>query len=218
VLPEIRRILRGSVEYGLKVRPVRWLMLAAPFTFGVAIYVSYALQPYLLQLWGDPSAYGIAGLAAALLAAAQIVGGLITPVVRAWFRRRTTMLLVMLGLGAAVVLLIGVIANFWAVLALIVLWGLLTAAATPVRQAYLNGMIPSQQRATILSFDSLMGSSGGVVAQPLLGRAADVWGYPASYVLSGAVAALALPFVWLSRQSDVPADAERQPAATPPPP
>jgi MFS family permease len=191
-------------------------MLAAPFTFGVAIYVSYALQPYLLQLWGDPSAYGIAGLAAALLAAAQIVGGLITPVVRGWFRRRTTMLLVMLGLGAAVVLLIGLIANFWAVLALIVLWGLLTAAATPVRQAYLNGMIPSQQRATILSFDSLMGSSGGVVAQPLLGRAADVWGYPASYVLSGAVAALALPFVWLSRRSDVPADAERQPAATPP--
>jgi hypothetical protein len=53
----------ASVEHGLKVRPVRWLMLAAPFTFGVAIYVSYALQPYLLQLWGDPSAYGIAGLA-----------------------------------------------------------------------------------------------------------------------------------------------------------
>jgi MFS family permease len=216
VLPEVRRIVRGSVEYGLRVRPVRWLMLAAPFTFGVAIYVSYALQPYLLELWGDPSAYGIAGLAAALLAAAQIVGGLVTPVIRALFHRRTTMLLVMLGLGAAVVVLIGVIANFWAVLALIVLWGLVTAAATPVRQAYLNGMIPSGQRATILSFDSLMGSAGGVVAQPVLGRAADVWGYPASYAMSGVVAALALPFVWLSRRSDVPADAERQPALSDP--
>src|SRR4051794_14849165 len=29
--PEVRRIVRGSVEYGLKIRPVRWLMLAAPF-------------------------------------------------------------------------------------------------------------------------------------------------------------------------------------------
>ncbi|MEV4707039.1 hypothetical protein [Actinoplanes sp. NPDC049316] len=44
----------------------------------------------------------------------------------------------------------------------------LVAAAMPVRQAYLNGMIPSRQRATILSFDSLMSSAGGVVAQPAL--------------------------------------------------
>jgi MFS family permease len=209
---EVRRIVRGSIEYGLKVRPVRWLMLGAPFTYGVGIYVSYALQPYLLDLWGNQSAYGIAGLAAALLAAAQIVGGLVTPAVRARFRRRTSMLLVLEGLGAVVVLLIGVIVNFWAVLALIVLWGLLGAAATPVRQAYLNGMIPSQERATILSFDSLVGSAGGVVAQPALGRAADVWGYPASYALSGVVAALTLPFIWLSRRANMPADIERQPA------
>jgi MFS family permease len=113
------------------------------------------------------------------------------------------------------VLLMGVIRNFWAVLALIILWGLVSAAAMPARQAYLNGLIPSEQRATILSFDSLMGSTGGVVAQPALGRAADVWGYPASYALSGVVSALALPFIWLSRRENAPADFERQPAATP---
>ena len=60
---------------------------------------------------------------------------------------------------------------------LIVVWGLLFAATMPIRQAYLNGLIPSRQRATILSFDSLMTSTGGVWAQPALGRAADVWGY-----------------------------------------
>jgi MFS family permease len=216
--PELRRIVRGSMRYGLKVRPVRWLMLEAPFSYGVAIYVSYALQPYLLDLWGNQSAYGIAGLAAALLAAAQIAGGLVTPAIRARFQRRTSMLLVVLGLGAVAVLLIGLIANFWAVLALIVLWGLASAAATPVRQAYLNGLIPSEQRATILSFDSLMGSTGGVVAQPALGRAADLWGYPASYALSGVVAALGLPFIWLSRRANVPADVERRPAPRDPAP
>ena len=52
---------------------------------------------------------------------------------------------------------------------LIVLWALLSATALPIRQAYLNGLIPSQQRATILSFDSLVSSTGGVVAQPILG-------------------------------------------------
>ena len=213
---EMRRITANSVEYGIKVPAVRYLMLAAPFTGGVSIYVGYALQPHLLDLWGDPRAYGIAGLAAAMLAAAQIAGGLLTPQIRRLFRRRTSTLLATLGLGVVAVLLIGLIPNFWAVLALIVVWGLLSAAALPVRQAYLNGLIPSQQRATILSFDSLMSSAGGVVAQPGLGRAADVWGYPASYLISAGLSALALPFVALSRRQDAPADTRvDEPSAVP---
>ena len=91
-------------------------------------------------------------------------------------------------------------------IALIVVWGLLFAAEMPIRQAYINGMIPSKQRATILSFDSLMGSSGGVWAQPVLGRSADVWGYAPSYLFSAGIAALALPFIWLSRRERNPAD------------
>ncbi|MEU4215357.1 MFS transporter [Actinoplanes sp. NPDC026623] len=213
---EIGRIAGNSVRFGLRVRPVRWLMLAAPFTGGVTIYVAYALQPYLLELWGDSTAYGIAGLAAALLAAARIVGGLVTPYLGRVFIRRTSMLLVTLGPSVVVVLLIGLIPNFWAVLVLVVLWGLLGAAAEPVRQAYLNGMIPSQQRATVLSLDSLMASAGGVVSQPLLGRAADIWGYPFSYVLSAGLSALALPFVWLSRRERDPADIRSVEEAMPP--
>ena len=207
-LPEVRRITQESVEYGLKVRPVRWLMLAAPFTGGIGIYVGYALQPHLLDLWGDEAAYGIAGLAAALLAAAQIVGGLVTPRIRPMFRRRTDMILTMYTVAALAVLLMALIPNFWMVLGLIVVWGLVGSAAMPVRQAYLNGMIPSRQRATILSFDSLMSSAGGVVAQPALGRSADVWGYPASFVLSSIVSVLAVPFVWLSRRERPAADTQ----------
>ena len=95
---------------------------------------------------------------------------------------------------------------FAAVIALIVVWGLLFAAEMPIRQAYINGMIPSKQRATILSFDSLMSSTGGVWAQPVLGRSADAWGYAPSYLLSAGIAALALPFIWLSRRERDPAD------------
>jgi MFS family permease len=203
---EVRNIVADSMRYGWRVPAVRYLMLAAPFTGGVSIYVFYALQPYLLELWGDPQAYGIAGLAAAIVAGAQVLGGLLTPQVARLFPRRTTALLVVAAIAALAVLLIGVVTNFWAVIALIVVWALLFAAVTPVRQAYINGMIPSAQRATILSFDSLMSSSGGIVAQPVLGRAADVWGYPASYLISGVLSALALPFVALARRENAPAD------------
>jgi MFS family permease len=182
-------------------------MLAAPFTGGVGFYVFYALQPYLLELYGNEAAYGIAGLTAAIVAGAQMLGGLLTARIRRLFRLRTSALLVAEGASVACIVLIGLIASFWVVLALIVVWGLLFAAAMPIRQAYLNALIPSKQRATILSFDSLMSSSGGVVVQPGLGRAADVWGYPASYLLAGAIGAIAIPFIARSRAEHAPADA-----------
>jgi MFS family permease len=185
---------------------VKWLMLASPFTAGVGIYAFYALQPYLLELYGDPEAYGIAGLVAAIVAGAQIVGGLAAPWIRRLFHRRTSALFAATAASAATLGLIGVLEHFWAVIALIVVWGLLFAASMPIHQAYLNGLIPSEQRATILSFDSMLGSSGGVVAQPVLGRAADVWGYAASYLLGAVFSAFALPFVLLSRRQGAPAD------------
>ena len=72
-------IAADSIEYGWRVPPVRYLMLAAPFDGGVGIYVFYALQPHLLDLYGDPQAYGIAGLVAAIVAGSQILGGMSTP-------------------------------------------------------------------------------------------------------------------------------------------
>ncbi len=79
-------------------------------------------------------------------------------------------------------------------------------------------MIPSKQRATILSFDSLMASTGGVVFQPVLGRAADVWGCPFSYVLSGIVSLVAVPFVARARREKAPADTTDSPAPDGPAP
>lgn len=205
-LEEVRRVLRGSIRHGLGNPPVRWIMLAAPFTGGVAIYAFYAMQPYLLQLYGDEQAYGIAGLAAAIFAGAQIVGGLLVPAVRRSFRRRTSVLLAGTTLSAAILAAMGLMPDFWLVVALLVLWGLLFSAVMPVRQAYLHGLIASDQRATVLSFDSLLDSSGGVVFQPGLGKAADLWGYPVSYLYCAAIQALAVPFIWLARRERAASD------------
>lgn len=205
-LQATRSVLSASIENGLKNPPVRYVMLAAPFSSGVAIYVFYALQPHLLELFGDPGAYSIAGLAAALVAGAEILGGWLAPRVRRLVRRRTTVLVLSSSLSAMILLALGFIQVFWAALVLLTLWALVAAAGTPVRQAYLNDMIASKQRATVLSFDSLMGSSGGVVVQPLLGRAADVYGYPASLAISGLIELMAVPFLLSSRRQHPAAD------------
>jgi MFS family permease len=199
------------------VQAVKWLMVEALFTGGVGIYSFYALQPYLLELWGDPHAYQIAGLVAAIVAGAQILGGVAAPRIRRLFRRRTSALLATAALGVLTLALIGVVESFWAVIGLIVVWGLLYAATMPIRQALLNGLIPSRQRATILSFDSMMASTGGVWAQPVLGRAADAWGYAPSYLVASGIWVLALPCLALSRRQNATADVVAGEVAEPQP-
>ncbi len=205
-LAEMRKVAAASIDHGWRVPAVKWLMVESLFTGGVGIYAFYALQPYLLELYGDPQAYSIAGLVAAIVAGAQIAGGVAAPRIRRLFHRRTSALIVIAGLSVVVLGLIGIVESFAAVIGLIAVWALLFAASMPIRQTYLNGLIPSRQRATILSFDSLMDSSGGVWAQPVLGRAADVWGYAPSYLMGAGISVLALPCLALSRRQNASAD------------
>ena len=114
--------------------------------------------------------------------------------------RRTSWLLLALATSTVALAAVGLVDSFAGVVVLLVAWSFGFAAAVPVRQAYLNGLIPSRQRATVLSFDSLLGSAGGVVLQPGLGRLADLSGYAPTFLLSGAFQALALPLLGLARR------------------
>lgn len=205
-LKEMKKIFNNSIDQGLRKPSVRWIMLSAPFASGVSIYVFYALQPFLLKMYGDEKAYGVAGLVAALSAFAQIAGGVLAPKIKNLFAKRTSALILGTFLTGLILFLVSVSNNFWAVLILIFLWGLLFAAIMPIRQAYLNGEIPSEQRATVLSFDSLMGSSGGIVIQPLLGKAADVWSYSTSYTIAAFFQLASLPFLLLAKKENAPSD------------
>jgi MFS family permease len=137
---------------------MRWIMLAAPFSMGVGVFAFYAMQPYLLELYGNGEAFAVAGIAAAIVAGAQIAGGLLVSRISPLFRRRTSALLLVAVTSTAAVLAIGLSASFWAAIPLLVVWAFTFSATTPIRQAYVNGLVSSEQRATVLSFDALMAS------------------------------------------------------------
>lgn len=205
-LKQVKKVLSSAVENGWRKPAVKWMMIANPFVAGVGFYVFYALQPYLLELYGKPNAYGVAGLAAAIIASAQIVGGLSSEYAKKFFTTRTN---VMIGATVASTIAIGLLAimpNFWAAIGLMVLWGLTTSLADPIRRAYLNGLIDSKQRATVLSFDSLMGSSGGAIVQPILGKVADGYGYASSYLVSAIFQAGSIPFLFLAKKQKAESD------------
>jgi MFS family permease len=205
-LLEVRRVFRESLDSGWRNPPVRWLMLSALVSGGVGIFAFYALQPYLLELYGDERAFGIAGLAAAIVAGTEILAGLVAPRIRNLFRRRTDAMILAGILTVASLALLGLTSSFWVAIALLMVWGMMFAITFPFRLAYLNGIIPTQQRATVLSFDNLMGSAGAVVTQPLLGRVADLRGYPAAYLVSAGIQLAALPFLLLARRENAASD------------
>lgn len=220
VTEQARAILKASVTHGLNNPPVRMFLLAAPFSAGVFIWVFYAFQPYLLELFGDPNATYLAGIAAAIFATAQMVGGWSVNLIRRVFRSRTMVLIGAVALGAAALVGVGLASlleipiGFWVAVSLLAGTALIAAVAAPMQQAYLNSVIPSKQRATVLSFTSLTGSAGGVVFQPALGKVADVWSLGIGYVVAGALYVLQLPFLLKVRAMGLDADAVSPPDRT----
>jgi hypothetical protein len=196
---QVRGILRSSIEHGFGNPPIRMFMFAAPFASGVGIWIFYAFQPYLLELFGDPNATYLAGIAAAVFAVAQMIGGSSVKLVRRLATTRSGLIITSIVVGSLALIGVGLAewleipVGFWVAIGLLALFSLLSSVAYPVQQAFMNGCIPSEQRATVLSFASLMGSAGGVVAQPALGRVADVFSYGIAYVVAGVVYVLSLP-------------------------
>lgn len=209
---EMRQLLRASVQHGWGNPPVRMFMLAAPFGMGIGIWVFYAFQPYLLELFGDPSAVYLSGIAAALFALAQMIGGASVNWVRRHASSRTGIVLIQIVFSSIALVGVGlaewfeVPKGFWLAVALLAVVALGWALTGPVQQAYINEVIPSQQRATVLSFHSLMSSAGGVVSQPALARVADVYSLGVGYIVAGCLYLVQFPFIWAVKRMGLTAD------------
>jgi MFS family permease len=205
-LMELQAVLRRSLEHGWRNPLVRSLMLAGFASGGVGIYGFYAAQPYLLQLYGDAHAFGVTGLATAIVAGMQMLSGAVAPQLHKLFSRRSHVLLASALVSAASLCALAMVKTFAAALGVLIVWSFAFWITVPTRQTLLNGAIPSAQRATVLSFDSLMTAGGGAVAQAPLGRAADIWGYPFSYLLCAGLQLCALPFLILTRRQNAASD------------
>jgi MFS family permease len=122
------------------------------------------------------------------------------------FRFRSTILIAAAGLAAAATIGVGLANSFWLAVPLFLLGALAFDIFLPVKQSYLHQVIPSAQRATVISFDAMMGSAGGVVGQTGLGYLAQQQGIASGFVVGGAATLLALPVLLMLRGLGDPAD------------
>jgi hypothetical protein len=76
-----------------------------------------------------------------------------------------------------------------------------------VRQAYIHAVVRGEQRATVVSFDSMVANLGGVGGQAGLGYLAKASDYASAYVAGGAATLLAIPLYLRLRALGERADA-----------
>jgi len=203
---EMRKVATASLRHGWGQPPVRLLMLVSGVQWGFMSWAFYAWQPYFLDLLGRDAVW-VAGAAASAIAGAMIVGNAIVAWLARFCGRRTTLLLWAALAQAAAAVLVGSTGNFWIALVGMVLVGAATGVTGPVKQAYLHASVPSAQRATIVSFDSMFGNGGGIAGQAGLGWLSRARSIEQAYVVGGLVSLLALPLLWAVRTRGPAADA-----------
>ena len=191
---EVARNAKAGVEFGWGQRSLRLLMLAALVQGGFLMWGFYASQPYMLALL-DSDAIWIAGLVAAGVALATIVGNQVVRVASRFCGRRTTMLLIAGAVQAGAAVAMGLASSFWVALpALLLVMGAM-GVTSPVRSAYLHQVVPTEQRATVVSFDSMVSNVGGMGGQVGLGALGEARSVGSAFVVGGLVTAVALPIL-----------------------
>jgi MFS family permease len=172
---------------------------------GFMFWGFYAWQPYFLDLLGQEAVW-VSGVVAALISLATMAGNLLVE----WFTRfcgkRTTLLLWAAGISALTTIGVGLVNSFWPAVMLFMLTMLASGISTPVRQAYLHQIIPSEQRAAIISFDSMIGNSGGIIGQVGLGYISQVSSIAMGYIVGGVATIGVVPIVIALRRLGEPAD------------
>jgi MFS family permease len=202
---EMNRVLQASVQFGWRARPVRLLMLVSLVEGVFTMWGFYAWQPYFLELLGREAVW-VAGVISALTALSTIAGNALVDFLTRFCGRRTTILIAAMVVLAATAVGVGLVQSFWLAVALLLVLSAADGVAMPVQQAYLHDVIPSAQRATVVSSVSLMGSAGGIGGQLGLGYIARAQSIAAGYVAGGLTMLLAVPPLLLLRRMGQPAD------------
>ena len=153
--------------------------------------VAYALfGPSRILVLGPDSA--LAGIIAALFSMFQVAGNIATAPLLKFFKRRLRLLTFAFAIQALAILGVGLFQFFYPSVALFLCFAFAAGLAMPVKQAWLHEIIPSEQRASIVSFDSLVGSVGSVGGQVGYGYLADRVSISAGYIVGGLINLLVL--------------------------
>ncbi len=201
----MRRVARAGIAFGWGRRNLRLLMIAGFVQGGFFVWAFYAWQPYFLDLL-ERDAVWVAGVMSALIALSTMAGNAVVEVVSRYCGRRTTLLLWAAGVQVAASIGVGFATSFWVAAPLLLLVTAALGVASPVRMSYFHHEVPTEQRATVVSFDSMVAGVGGVGGQTGLGVLSEQRSIGSGYVVGGIGIAAAVPVLLAVRRIGGAAD------------
>jgi len=203
---EANALATAGIRHGWSSRPLRGLMVAGAVQGGFFAWAWYAWQPYFLELLGRDAIW-VAGVVAAALSLAMMAGNGIVRFVTRFCGRRSTILLATGTVFTLASIGVGLSSDFAVAFGLLLVAAVTRGVQAPVRQAFVHELVPSAERATVVSFDSMIGGVGSFAGQGGLGSFSDATSYSAGYVVGGTVAAVAIPIVWWVQRLHAAGDA-----------
>lgn len=199
-LNQLGKVARDSITYGVKHKVVLWLILSS-------ILATFAFQP--LNMYWSPRMNTLAGDKVWLMgwvwagiSVSMMLGSFsVKQLLKreksyAWILIITTLVL------ATPILLISTSNIFGIVLLGFLTYEIGRGMLNPTYKAYLNRHIPSEQRATVLSFDSMMGKLGAAFGLVILGWTAKNYSIQVSWLISGLLLFLLIPLYIQARKQE----------------
>ena len=198
-LPAIMQIGRDSIKYGFKEKGVLFIIV-------VSLLFSFTCMP-LNMFW--QLRYTEDFLLPVKSMGYIHAGALFVMMLGAWLVRYkyllrtekhailTTLILFVVGIIVA-----SLDASLYLVLSGYLLHEISRGLYVPLKSAYINSRIPSRVRATILSFEGMMGKLGALLGLLVSGIIAETFSVRISWLSVATVMILAIPFLFFARNGE----------------
>ena len=209
----VRKTASDSIRYGLGSAALRRLMGVSALLGLFMMWGFYAIQPYITELAGMPGAAWLSGLTVAGITLSQIFGQTLASKLgdlpRVGGRLQVSYALAAVGVALTGIAGLAPVRDALGVPGAPVMAGvgmfIMAAAlgyAGPFQRYALHSRVTSENRATVVSLDSLVSSGGAIVGQPALGWLGGRAGIASGYLVGAIIFFLVQPVLALFRRSE----------------
>lgn len=190
-ISQMSQIAKSSITYGVRHKVVLWLVLSTILAQFAFMPLNMYWSPRLNELSGNQvwlMGWVLVGASLAMIVGSFLVKRLLKrEKIYSW-----VLIFAALILGAPIIL-VSTSNIFGIVLVGFLAYQIGRGMIDPVHKTYINKYIPSEQRATVLSFDSMMGKFGASLGLVLLGYIAKNYSIQISWLVSGLLLLLLIP-------------------------
>jgi len=207
----IDRVVNGF-RHGFRSRIILMLSLANGIFFASSApywleWPQYVNDSYGLGIW-------VVGWVYCLLTIGRLLGAEAVMRLSMDESTRSTRLIILIAAASAAFYAGGAAAHRPnLVVAMFFLMNVLVGAMMPLMQSWFNEQIVSEQRATLLSFNSTFATMGAATGLLSVGAYADVAGIPATWKVCSAIFLAAIPCLWLIRPRPITSSEPITPSA-----